>query len=613
MCWYLRKPSSDHYKTCNVGLLYSVCLPNPFFFFFFVCVCAEKEVTGSMLCEFCEEDIKDVFKEFKDRFRIRKLLRDIADKPPPPRQQSGQSCQLYSQQAKEKTEPSSHDYGSPGLQVSPKLEAASSALLRLSSPDHSLSALSGASGTGSMPLKHLSAGQFPEVIDIEEIEVKDEREHSLPAKKQRVDDVPSTTQIPVAHSYSLLQSTSGQSSRHHSFVDGFVPPPPPIPAFFNKPDFHPAFSAAHSLMTSGYSHSHEEQRKTFSGSVSEDQALCLKKSPQRIPASQQLRNDTASPATQPSSTTPDYLSGLDSMHLDLASVMTMGQLAAKYRAHEILSKKGQRSRPNSAQKLGSILIRNAAQQANLWSDPPHLRSISQPQRQEFLNSVYRIAPHIREYEHLLWQRLSETLQNRRKYLLDKKLGKRGFSSSNQSTSSSSSSSSHHDFPDVSEWQVTSMHSHLSSMGDESHDDVNILNEVVAAHDYSDSRPIKKEPVSWAAPRAWMVWMKQAFSVKYPLYMGMWGAGIALWYLVEHWTRDNNSSVWVLAGAAGECSYLWSTFCVDSHFGICSTPMLSQQHIKDPVIDSFCQKCWWQVTAKHIYMHTMQVASNEVTL
>ena len=109
--------------------------------------------------------------------------------------------------------------------------------------------------------------------------------------------------------------------------------------------------------------------------------------------------------------------------------------------------------------------------------------------------MYRIAPHIREYEHLLWQRLSETLQNRRKYLLDKKLGKRGFSSSNQSTSSSSSSSSHHDFPDVSEWQVTSMHSHLSSMGDESHDDVNILNEVVAAHDYSDSRPIKKEPVS----------------------------------------------------------------------------------------------------------------------
>nr|KAG5714534.1 hypothetical protein BaRGS_006980 [Batillaria attramentaria] len=48
-----------------------------------------------------------------------------------------------------------------------------------------------------------------------------------------------------------------------------------------------------------------------------------------------------------------------------------------------------------------------------------------PQKQAFLSYVYSVAPHIREYEQLLWQRLSETLQNRRKYLLDKKLGKRG--------------------------------------------------------------------------------------------------------------------------------------------------------------------------------------------
>ena len=446
-----------------------------------------------MLCEFCEEDIKDVFKEFKDRFRIRKLLRDIADKPPPSRQSTVQSSQHHSQQAKEKVEAISHDYSSPRLQVSPKLEAASSALLHLSSPEHSFSGSSGASG--SFSVKRFSGEQFSEIIDLEESKVRDEREHSLPSKRQRMDDVPSTTQIPAAHSYSLLQSTSGQGSGQQSVMDSFVLPPPPVPVFFSKPEFHPAFSTAHSLMASSYSRSPEEQRKTSSGTASEDQALCLKKSPQRVPASQQLRNDTASPATQPSSTTPDYLSSLDSVHLDLASVMTMGQLASKYKAHEILSKKGQRSRPNGAQKLGSILIRNAAQQANLWSDPPHLRSISQPQRQEFLNSVYRIAPHIREYEHLLWQRLSETLQNRRKYLLDKKLGKRGFSGSNQSTSSSSSSSSHHDFPDFSDWQVTSMHSHFSSLGDDLHDDVNILNEVAAAHDHSDSRPIKKEPVT----------------------------------------------------------------------------------------------------------------------
>ena len=462
------------------------------------CVCAEKEVTGSMLCEFCEEDIQDVFKEFKDRFRIRKLLRDITDKPPLRPKPAAQAFQQHSQQAKEEAEPTSDDYSPPRLQASLKPEAASSALLRWSSSDHSFGGSSGASG------KYLSGTPFSEVIDLEleESEVKAESEHSLPAKRQRVDGSLGTVQIPAAHSYSLLQSTSGRGSGQHSFVDSFLPPPPPpppIPTFLNKADFHPAFSTAHSLMASSFAHSHEERRNpAFSCSAGEDQALCLKKSPQTVPPAQQPRNDTASPTASPSSTTPDYLSSLDSIHLDLdqASVMTMGQLASKYSAHEILSKKGQRSRPNGAQKLGSILIRNAAQQANLWSDPPHLRSISQPQRQEFLTSVYRVAPHVREYEHLLWQRLSETLQNRRKYLLDKKLGKRGFSSSNQSTAaSSSSSSSHHDYPDFSNWQVTSMHSDLSSLGEDSRDDVSILNEVVAVHGYSDASPIKKEPVA----------------------------------------------------------------------------------------------------------------------
>ena len=38
-----------------------------------------------------------------------------------------------------------------------------------------------------------------------------------------------------------------------------------------------------------------------------------------------------------------------------------------------------------------------------------------------------------------------------------------------------------------------------------------------------------------------------------------------------------------AGAAEEFSTPGSTFCADSYFSICSTPMLLQQHLKDPVI------------------------------
>ena len=42
-----------------------------------------------------------------------------------------------------------------------------------------------------------------------------------------------------------------------------------------------------------------------------------------------------------------------------------------------------------------------------------------------------------------------------------------------------------------------------------------------------------------------------------------------------------SRVQIPAGAAGEFSSPGSTFCADSYFGICSTPVLLQEHIKDP--------------------------------
>ena len=42
-----------------------------------------------------------------------------------------------------------------------------------------------------------------------------------------------------------------------------------------------------------------------------------------------------------------------------------------------------------------------------------------------------------------------------------------------------------------------------------------------------------------------------------------------------------SRVRVPAGAVGEFSSPGSTFCGDSYFGTCSTPVLPQYHVKDP--------------------------------
>ena len=42
-----------------------------------------------------------------------------------------------------------------------------------------------------------------------------------------------------------------------------------------------------------------------------------------------------------------------------------------------------------------------------------------------------------------------------------------------------------------------------------------------------------------------------------------------------------SRVRIPAGTAGEFSSPGSTFCADSYFGIRSTPVLPQSHVKDP--------------------------------
>jgi hypothetical protein len=92
---------------------------------------------------------------------------------------------------------------------------------------------------------------------------------------------------------------------------------------------------------------------------------------------------------------------------------------------------------------------------------------------------------MRPHQNLLWQRLSETLQNRRKYLLDKRLGKRKFSTSTQPQPSVNHPSSAYQpssttprwsfesrqnlsemIRDAEEWQTLSFQNHLRPFCDE---------------------------------------------------------------------------------------------------------------------------------------------------
>ena len=70
----------------------------------------------------------------------------------------------------------------------------------------------------------------------------------------------------------------------------------------------------------------------------------------------------------------------------------------------------------------------------------------------------------------------------------------------------------------------------------------------------------------------------------------WGAGIAVgcWHssVVEHRRVIKRSQVQVPVGAAGEFTSLWLTFYADS------SAVAHKRAL------SYCQKCRWQITAKH---------------
>ena len=77
-----------------------------------------------------------------------------------------------------------------------------------------------------------------------------------------------------------------------------------------------------------------------------------------------------------------------------------------------------------------------------------------------------------------------------------------------------------------------------------------------------------------------------------------GEGIAQW--LECWTYDWKVTGLNPVGVAAEFSSLGSTFCADSYFGIRSTHMLPHVKVAHKWCWTFCQKCRWQVTAKHAY-------------
>ena len=97
--------------------------------------------------------------------------------------------------------------------------------------------------------------------------------------------------------------------------------------------------------------------------------------------------------------------------------------ANRFTADEMLERKIKRGKPTPAQLFFRNLLRDAAVSANVWKRAPPLAEISDNKKVLFF-AAFEVSPQLLRHKKDLWKRLGESLQNRRKYLLDKQMGKR---------------------------------------------------------------------------------------------------------------------------------------------------------------------------------------------
>lgn len=312
-------------------------------------------ITGEMLVEFCEEDIHDAFSVFKDRFIIRKMIREhksqsgIHDKQ---LSQTSLSCKKQRDTA-----------------IKPQTIAPSRNTMHSVSPSRVSHACANVNvGYSKVPSKNQL--QNPQ--------------HSLLFNQSRKEHprMPTSPEIKLETNSRPGYSYPAGSGASHSSQPEVQAFPPPV----RSPLMHHVVSSSVEDRLSGV------RSETGPGPGGE--------SVQTVPQNQIVRCPNVNITVEEK------------------------QRIKRYNADELLDKKCIRSKPNEAQHLGSLAIRNAAQSAQIWDNPPVMREISEAKKDLFVKSLLAFAPQLSERMDTVWIRLREALQNRRKYLLDKESGKR---------------------------------------------------------------------------------------------------------------------------------------------------------------------------------------------
>lgn len=369
-----------------------------------------------MLLEFCEEDIQDAFSVFKDRFIIRKVLReqkslDSSNHPPannsvvfPP---SKSSPELHYTHQRRPASPEPYT-----LRKSPQYTATRTGL---PSPSFTVSRNSNPSANQNSihAQDHGDTRQTRGVISL----VNTETERVVPVQ----------IHPNISNSHPPASPTSSRSvSRRHSneLMNAKVSSTDEARVLKHKEKVEESSanvydSAIDALVSLSNKHTGVSETNAPRTPDSQGLNLCVDKSGATSP--QQNYNERQSTSSETSLPSASSIYGLNYDCTYAWNVMS--NKVKSFSAEELLSKRNRFGKPSEGQRLGGILIRNAAHAAGLWSDAPCLHEISLPQKKDFFKFIVSVAPQLANSQNVLFIRLREALQNRRKYLLDKKLGK----------------------------------------------------------------------------------------------------------------------------------------------------------------------------------------------
>ncbi|XP_069132590.1 uncharacterized protein [Argopecten irradians] len=401
-------------------------------------------ISGDMFMQFCEEDIRDAFTVFKDRFTVRKVIRELklgqSVKPSTPTSHSSphsaspvslQRTTQHTQRVPEQrtsyqNSADQHRSFSGHMSNGPMKSPHSERPLFMSSTEPQRTSYGGGSSqqsavsmTSRLSNDSYSGAGMKRRLSTDHIK-REPPENRLDSSTGVCIDLRPKTQeqkqeqnsvFPYASPQLMNATVSSTEEELRAKRNNLSP-------------LHRSGAPYPVCLTQVIPSSSQTHSQSSPLSVKPESNHIMSMAGDKHPGQRSSLEQLTQPLTPSAMVSPHRYDDSGSFMLSLVS-----SSISRFSGEELLGKKPVRGRPTEAQRLGTVLIRNAAQSVRIWDSAPLWKDIPHEKREGFMQYVVSTAPQLASYTELVWNRLREALQNRRKYLLDKETGRRVLKSS----------------------------------------------------------------------------------------------------------------------------------------------------------------------------------------